>query len=299
MWLSTEGDYMKGIQVNETKKALSFIRGLDTSYSESIGHFTKYLEVNNLSIEPESIQAYYEALNSSNYSANTIKIRRAGCKYAIQELLDNSSNMFNIEAQLKMQQIFRILEKKVKAPKLQDKIVKNEMIVSKDEYKKLRQECTSNSVKSFMAFLWNTGCRVGEMVSIKLSDCRTVGDKIFITVMGKGQKERSFPVSESVYKEARTIFQGTTYLFEHTGKPYTTRYISKRFKVISNRIIGRTCNPHSFRHSFITNMVIAKIPAKAISEHVGHSASEITNRYTHVTASIEDIEKALLIEDLI
>lgn len=287
---------MKGLQINETKKAIEFITGLDSSYKEAIKHFSKYLEVNKLSIQPESIRAYYEALNNSNYSANTIKIRRAGCKYAIQELLDNSDNMFNIEAQLKMQQIFRILNKKVKAPKVQDKIIKNEMIISKDEYTILKRECTSESMKCFMSFLWSTGCRISEMTSIKLSDCKIENDKIFITVMGKGQKERTFPVSKEIYQEAINIFNGSVYLFEHSKKPFTSGYISKRFKVISNRILGRTCNPHMYRHSFITNMVVAKIPSKAISEHVGHSASEITNRYTHVTASIEDIEKALFIE---
>lgn len=112
---------------NKTKAAVQFIKSIDTSYNETIKHFTRFLEEYNLQINPEAIKAYYEVLNNSGYSANTVKIRRSGCKYAIQELLDNSSYIFDIEAQFKMQQIFRILKKKVKAPTLQDKIIKHKM----------------------------------------------------------------------------------------------------------------------------------------------------------------------------
>jgi len=285
------------LQLNENIKAITFIKELDTSYKEAINHFTKYLEVNNLPIEPESIQAYYQALNDAfldkTYSANTVKIRRAGCKYAIQELLDNSSDMFNMEAQFKMQQIFRILNKKITPPKVMDSIVESEMIISKEEYKKLRSECESDMVKSFMSFLWNTGCRVSEMTGIKLTDFKEDGNTLKVTVIGKGKKARTFPVPRYIYEEAKRVFNGSIYLFEHSGKPYSIRYVAERFKTISNRILGRTCNPHMYRHSFITNMVNSGMVVKKISKLVGHNSSNITDRYTHVTATIEEIEEAL------
>lgn len=66
-----------------------------------------------------------------------------------------------------------------------------------------------------MSFLWSTGCRVGEMVNIKLTDCIFDCKELFITVLGKGKKERTFPVSLSTYSEAISVFNGKTYLFEH------------------------------------------------------------------------------------
>jgi site-specific recombinase XerD len=288
---------MTDLIISKNETAIQFMEDIDTSYNEAIRHFTKYLTVNNLVIDPDSIRAYYEALNASNYSANTIRIRRAGAKFAIQELLDNTENMFNVEAQLKLGQVFRILNKKVKAPTIQDKIVKSEKIISKEEMSLLTNKGSSESVKAFMKFLWSSGLRVGEMVNVKLSDCKIELDTVYIKVLGKGQKERIAQVDIEPFNYARKVFKGSVYLFEHTSKPYTKRYIADRFKVVGERILNRRLHPHMFRHSYITNLRADGIDPTVIAELVGHSSTAITARYTHLTANMEDIRKATKFKD--
>lgn len=288
---------MTDLIISKNEKAIQFMEGIDTSYNEAIRHFTKYLAVNNLPIDPDSIRAYYEALNSSNYSANTIRIRRAGAKFAIQELLDNTDNMFNVEAQLKLGQVFRILNKKVKAPTIQDKIVKSEKIITHNEFDILMDKCASESVKAFMWFLWSSGCRVGEMVNIKLTDCNIELDTVYIKVLGKGQKERTVQIAIEPFNYAKKTFNGSVYLFEHTSKPYTKRYVADRFNVIGKRILNKRLHPHMFRHSFITNMIADKMDSTIVAELCGHSSTAITARYTHLTANMEDIRKALKFKD--
>lgn len=288
---------MTDLMINQSEKAIAFMTSLETSYSEAIQHFTKYLTVNNLPVSPNSIRAYYEALNSSGYSANTIRIRRAGAKYAVQELLDNTENMFNVEAQLKLQQVFRILDKKVKAPTIQDKIVKSEKIISHDEMDLLMNKGTSESVKAFMWFLWSSGLRVGEMVNIKLSACNIELDTVYIKVLGKGQKERTAQIAIEPFNYAKKVFQGSVYLFEHNGKQYTKRYVADRFRVIGQRILFRRVHPHMFRHSYITNLIAEKIDPTVVAELCGHSSTAITARYTHLTANMEEIRQALKFKD--
>jgi len=70
--------------------------------------------------------------------------------------------------------------------------------------------------RGFVRFLYATGCRVSEMVGIRLTDCQANGE-VTIEVTGKGNKARRVRIPEEFYQELRITFGGSTWLFE-TGR---------------------------------------------------------------------------------
>ena len=204
----------------------------------------------------------------------------------------DSTDLFNIEAQLKLEKVFRILNKKVKAPTIQNKILPHEKIITEEEFDLLMNSVTP-LMSTFIYWLYSTGMRIFELCNIELRDCRIERDTVYIKTLGKGQKERIVQAPLEVFNYVNDYFNGSVYLFEHSGKQYNKHYISDRFKVIGKRYLNRRLHPHMLRHSYVTNLLKDGVPAVAIAEMVGHSSTAITAIYSHVTANMEQIRKAL------
>jgi len=85
-----------------------------------------------------------------------------------------------------------------------------------------------------------------------------------------------------------------TYLFEsplQPGQPISPGCIQRKFKKMMQQLdLPLTYTPHSLRHGFITMLVRKKIAVPVIGDFVGHSSSQITDRYIHVEKdSLKDL----------
>ncbi len=67
--------------------------------------------------------------------------------------------------------------------------------------------------------LYQTGLRIGELITIRLSDCEEKGDKVVIRVLGKGSKERFVRLSLKLFTAIVACCDSQEYLFEEKGKP--------------------------------------------------------------------------------
>ena len=146
-----------------------------------------------------------------------------------------------------------------------------------------------------------TGCRVNELVNIKLNDININSQEI--KVLGKGNKERvvylgSYAVdSLGKYLSVRSNLlnnKSNDYLFlNHLGNKLTTRGI----RDIIDKILLKSCNnlkitPHTFRHSFATMMLNEGCDLKSVQELLGHVSLSTTSIYTHV--SNEELKRVYL-----
>ena len=108
---------------------------------------------------------------------------------------------------------------------------------------------TTDRCSCYILALFWTGCRISELVNIKLIHC-TPGDPVFIRVIGKGMEEGTVFMPQSLYNRIRTVFGGSIYLFETKDHRRANRQtVSEEIKRQAGRKEHIYATAHIFRHS--------------------------------------------------
>lgn len=143
-------------------------------------------------------------------------------------------------------------------------------------------------------FMLGTGCRVSEVVNLRISDFNLYEDLIFIR-KGKGQKERYVPMYPQVKQVildylARTGFynwdiRNNEYLFSKRcvdeRKPLSISNIQYMLGQIFEALgVKGQYTVHSFRHTFAVNALKEKMEIYDLQELLGHENIETTRIYT-------------------
>lgn len=155
--------------------------------------------------------------------------------------------------------------------------------------------------KCIFEVLLCTGCRVNELVNIKLDDIDINNQEI--KVLGKGNKERivylgSYAVdSLNDYLKIRNNIlknKNNNYLFlNHLGNKITTRGVRDIIdKILLKSSTNLKITPHTFRHSFATMLLNEGCDLKSVQELLGHVSLSTTSIYTHV--SNEELKRVYL-----
>lgn len=140
--------------------------------------------------------------------------------------------------------------------------------------------------------LYATGLRVGELVSVKVSDI-DLGSRV-ILVVGKGNKERRVTYGDYCHDALKLYLSdgylklnktGSAYLFlNNNGEVITERgirYILDR--VIKKTSLNKSISPHVLRHSFATHLLNEGCDLLTVQKLLGHESISATQIYTHVT----------------
>ena len=143
-----------------------------------------------------------------------------------------------------------------------------------------------------LEMLYATGVRVGELVSIKLSDINQSNRTILI--LGKGNKERIVPYGdycEEILKlylkegYAELNKKNSPYLFlNFQGGKLTERGVRYLLdQIIHHTSIQKKISPHMIRHSFATHLLNQGCDLMTVQKLLGHESIKATQIYTHVT----------------
>ena len=143
-----------------------------------------------------------------------------------------------------------------------------------------------------LEMLYATGCRVGELVSMKVSDIDFGRRNILI--LGKGNKERYVTYGEYCEDALKKYLNdgyktlnknNIDYLFlNNNGGALTERGF--RFileKIIKQTGINKNISPHMIRHSFATHLLNEGCDLLTVQKLLGHESIKATQIYTHVT----------------
>ena len=129
-------------------------------------------------------------------------------------------------------------------------------------------------------FLYATGVRISEAVGIQLSDCKELGDIVLIHIAGKGNKDREIRITQDLFDDIITEYQGHTYLFETAnGRPLCREYVTHQIHRIALRAIGRSTFAHALRHSFASETIKRTGKIGGTSRYLGHSDPATALRY--------------------
>lgn len=140
--------------------------------------------------------------------------------------------------------------------------------------------------------LYATGLRVGELVSVKVSDI-DLGSRV-ILVVGKGNKERRVTYGDYCHDALKLYLSDgylklnknvSDYLFlNNNGEVITERgirYVLDR--VIKKTSLNKSISPHVLRHSFATHLLNEGCDLLTVQKLLGHESISATQIYTHVT----------------
>lgn len=146
--------------------------------------------------------------------------------------------------------------------------------------------------KAIIELLFSCGLRVSELVNLKFNDIFE-RDK-FLRIIGKGDKERLVPISDSALHEIKLWLYDRNlmkikpgeqeYVFlNRRGAHLTRTMILIMIKRTAEEAgITKTVSPHTLRHSFATELLKGGADLRAIQEMLGHENIKTTQIYTHI-----------------
>ena len=292
---------------NAIEKFLDFIvleKGLAQntleSYRNDLSEFATFLaqkRINEIEkIDKKCILNYYEFLKKKAFSKATLQRRYSALnqlfKYLIRQNILQTNPMLTMRRQ----------KKEVKLPKF---LTEEEIRKIISTYSNTINSNTINSniseIKKFrnrliIEMLYSTGMRVSELCGLPLkavlvSKKEAVDDYKFITIRGKGQKERIVPLRKDVVLELQeyiklTAKKGQKYLFENdkNGAPITRRMVGiilKQAAILAD-LNPEKVSPHKIRHSFATHLLQKGLDIREIQELLGHSSIDTTAIYAKI-----------------
>ena len=148
--------------------------------------------------------------------------------------------------------------------------------------------------KAIIETLYGCGLRVSELVNLRLTDIHAAEG--FVSVTGKGNKQRLVPIGRRALKEIEHYLPGRNALpviydqnivfLNRRGRRLTRAMIFTIIKDLAAKAgIIKKISPHTFRHSFATHLVEGGADLRAVQEMLGHESILTTEIYTHIDRS--------------
>jgi len=214
---------------------------------------------------------------------------------------DPRLNSGSLDDRERMRKLYKYISKEIRSkPRLQSIDYSN--IITDDEARQLIQNgCKTTMERAMISLLHETGCRVGELLGIRLRDIDRKDHHAMIVVDGKtGQRRipiiQSLPWLEQWIQDHpyRTNPDALLWISTHGG-PYKGRpiryYGVRRLleRVFAKAGIKKRHNPHWFRHSRST-IVAPKYSEAVLCKMLGWVPGSVQVRtYVHLGASqVED-----------
>ena len=156
-----------------------------------------------------------------------------------------------------------------------------------------KEECRRD--RAMMEVLYGCGLRVSEMTGLEIS--RTYLDDGFLVVLGKGDKERMVPMSETSVEEVREWLKDRSRMKVKPGDE-NILFLNRRggrltrqraFQIVKGLAeaagIRKSISPHTLSHSFATHLLEGGANLRAIQQMLGHESIATTQIYIHLDAS--------------
>lgn len=156
-----------------------------------------------------------------------------------------------------------------------------------------KEECRRD--RAMMEVLYGCGLRVSEMTGLEIS--RTYLDDGFLVVLGKGDKERMVPMSETSVEEVREWLKDRSRMKVKPGDE-NILFLNRRggrltrqraFQIVKGLAeaagIRKSISPHTLRHSFATHLLEGGANLRAIQQMLGHESIAATEIYLHLDRS--------------
>ncbi len=147
--------------------------------------------------------------------------------------------------------------------------------------------------KAILMLMLATGLRKGEVLSLR--DDAVNLEEGFLTVVGKGRRQRSIPFGYKtgwllqryrlLHRPVPATPKGETFFLTREGYPLTEATVDMLFARARKRSGIARLHPHLLRHTYGTRSAELGIPTLTLQRFMGHSQPTVTERYSHVAQS--------------
>lgn len=261
------------------KKELNYSDYTIKNYQLDLTDFFKYVSKSNidfLNIKNTHVRGYLKYLDTCNLKNSTISRRISALRTFYNYLLEKGFVKSNIFLN-------------VKNPKLEKKLPNYLNYTEIEELLASIDTRTDEGLERrlLIEMFYSTGCRVGEMVNIKISDIDF--NSKTIKVMGKGSKERIVYYGDYASKYLEDYLKNKDkkgYLFTNKrGEKLTIEEVEYIVRDIMKHISIKThVTPHTLRHTFATHLLNNGADIRTVQELLGHANLSTTGIYTHVSS---------------
>ena len=165
-------------------------------------------------------------------------------------------------------------------------------VLSREEVGRMIDETTNLMHRTILMVLYGTGVRRTELSLLKVTDIDSKRMVIHIR-QGKGSCDRDVPLSPKLLEALREYWRWKKpkiYLFPSTpGKrgveePMSDKVVWWAVREAARRAgITRKIGPHTFRHSFATELLEGGTDLRTIQLLMGHARLEDTTLYLHLS----------------
>ena len=175
----------------------------------------------------------------------------------------------------------------IRAPKAPRKLPQ---VLDPDEAKALVEVPTDAPLglrdRALLELFYSSGLRLSELCALRWRDLDlAVG---LVTVLGKGNKQRSVPVG-SFARAALTEWKtdqragGDTHVFPGRNGGMSPRGVQARLRTLAQRQgLFKRVHPHLLRHSFASHVLESSGDLRGVQELLGHADISTTQIYTHL-----------------
>ncbi len=276
-------NYLESLQVE-----LNYSENTIKSYGIELYKFKEFLDTHKISylkITKDEAREYLKYLDKMQYKNRSIAKNISSIRSFYRYLVSKGVLEKNIFAS-------------IRNPKLEHKLpnyvseIDMETILNFPNQEEYKKTIYTTRDLLIIELLYDTGCRVEELVTIKLKNINELEKNI--KVLGKGAKERivfygeyTIDTLHEYLKDREIILDGKSseYLFvsKESGK-LTTRRISQILDNIMKLVaIKNNVTPHTLRHTFATHLLNHGADLRSVQELLGHSSLSTTQIYTHVS----------------
>jgi len=255
------------------------------AYSRDLNRLANFLAANGVKSWPEGsgsqLRTYFSSLRETGLSVRSI-----------------TRNL------VALRQFYRFLEKERiiqenPMPRLLLPVESRRLptILTHDDVERLLNQPSPSTLlglrdRAMLEFLYATGLRVSELVSLHTQQINLEGD--YLTVRGKGGKVRVLPFGRWADERLRVYLRevrpkllqrrtSSVLFLTRSGKALTRQGF---WKLIRRHALAagieRKVTPHSLRHSFATHLLEGGADLRAVQSMLGHSDISTTQIYTHI-----------------
>lgn len=149
--------------------------------------------------------------------------------------------------------------------------------------------------RALLEFMYGTGARVTETVSVRLEDLDIPNRHVLLT--GKGSKQRLVPLgSHAVAALEAYLVRARPQFSSRKSRPVREVFLNQRGGSLTRQSawniiraaagaagVTHEVSPHVLRHSFATHLMDGGADVRVVQELLGHSSVTTTQIYTMVT----------------
>lgn len=280
-------DHMFGFK--EHMKVKNYSPATVKSYSQQLQGFLDYLkDIHSTDLKRvtgDTLKGYQLKLaKSKSYTRDTISVKLRSVKRFF-EYLEETNHILINPAEY------------IKEPKKETRLPR--VVLNKNEVQKILDipnlsTKTGIRDRTILEVFYSTGIRLEEMINLTIYDCDLQGGMLRVN-KGKFAKDRVIPLGKHAIKFIKEYITHIRPHYTRKNKSSRILFVNQSGKPISKQIIEimvKTCartakikkkvTPHTFRHTFATELVRNGADIRAVQKMLGHSSLKVTHIYMRV-----------------